>query len=247
MSAAATTEAIMPTSDDNVLTPQLINQLKVSPEIITELRGLLKVFHEYCITYQLQYWAIGGTLLGLVRHNDVIPWDDDIDVGILDIDKPKLLMVLQAICKDHKNTYNFEMTGLVRTSGWKLRRVCNTDPKFHVDIDVFIFERVSIPKSVTNNKLIRTKVFESDENVLPWPYDVFNEEDMYVTDDWGGVQNELKLYDFGPDGGEIFAPCNPYPYLNTKYKNWRDYAVVFNHHKHSVLYQKKLKIPSGLF
>ena len=47
--------------------------------IITDV---LRAFHEICEKYGLTYYAIGGTAIGAVRHQGIIPWDDDIDVGM---------------------------------------------------------------------------------------------------------------------------------------------------------------------
>lgn len=46
-------------------------------------QALLCEFIGICEKLGLQYFAVQGTLLGAVRHEGSIPWDDDIDVGML--------------------------------------------------------------------------------------------------------------------------------------------------------------------
>lgn len=51
----------------------------------------LKAFMSFCEKYDLKYYAVSGTCLGAVRHKGIIPWDDDIDVGMPRKDYEKLL------------------------------------------------------------------------------------------------------------------------------------------------------------
>ena len=44
---------------------------------------ILKDFSVVCQKHSLPYFAIYGTAIGAVRHGGFIPWDDDIDVGML--------------------------------------------------------------------------------------------------------------------------------------------------------------------
>src|SRR3954447_23034161 len=43
---------------------------------------MLKIFDLLCRTHGIDYFLTGGSLIGAVRHNGFIPWDDDLDVGM---------------------------------------------------------------------------------------------------------------------------------------------------------------------
>lgn len=43
-------------------------------------KKMLALLDEFCQNNGLRYWVCGGTMLGTVRHNGFIPWDDDVDV-----------------------------------------------------------------------------------------------------------------------------------------------------------------------
>lgn len=54
---------------------------------------LLKKLLEVCQKHNLKIWAEGGTLLGTVREQGYIPWDDDIDMVMLRDDYDELARI----------------------------------------------------------------------------------------------------------------------------------------------------------
>lgn len=47
-----------------------------------ELLEMAKDYHSFCEKNNLQYYMIGGSLLGAIRHKGFIPWDDDMDLAM---------------------------------------------------------------------------------------------------------------------------------------------------------------------
>ena len=75
-------------------------------------RGLLKQNHiltqelldfiaNVCKKYNLEYWLDFGLLLGAIRHEGFIPWDDDGDIGMMRKDYNVLLDVIEDEIKEH--------------------------------------------------------------------------------------------------------------------------------------------------
>lgn len=61
-----------------------------------------------CKKHGIQYFLHGGTFLGAVRHEDFIPWDDDVDILFLREDYEKFLEVYETEADERFKLLRFE-------------------------------------------------------------------------------------------------------------------------------------------
>ena len=123
-----------------------IQDLKKGQVIMT---NMLKEFDKICRDNNLKYWCIGGTLIGAIRHNGWVPWDGDVDIGMLDEDYNKF----KKIINKHK-LIDMEFSEPKDKPCSKLRSKKakyiytewgnNSDQDKGIQIDIFIFKTNNI-------------------------------------------------------------------------------------------------------
>ena len=84
---------------------------------------MLYEIDKYLENNEISYSIISGTMLGAIRHNGFIPWDDDIDIGILRSDYNKLVKLLRENCYITENLFG---TGFEIDEGeWPFIKIYN--------------------------------------------------------------------------------------------------------------------------
>ncbi len=115
---------------------------------------MLSNFHAYCKEHGIRYTVICGSLLGAIRHKGFIPWDDDIDVGLMRDDYEKLIELLKkepiegCFIQDYSSDSHYYQpyAKLVKNDTVFIeayRKNCKA--KSGIFIDIFPFDSISKP------------------------------------------------------------------------------------------------------
>lgn len=140
--------------DDAVLRRLQLTELEILDEIV-----------RICENNDIHYYLVGGTLLGAIRHNGFIPWDDDLDIAM----PRKDYLRFCELCKTQLDQKYFLHNAQTDDKYWlifakvrKKRTEINEANIKHLDtekgiyVDIFPFDDAPQQKKRFRTKIIKT-------------------------------------------------------------------------------------------
>ena len=189
---------------------------KVVKRIYALGRTLSQVFQQF----NFHYWTSGGTTLGTIRHRGLIPWDDDLDLCILQEHEPKFINVIAPYLQEFHNIRVVP----VNSVGYRI---------FHQNESEDITENTQLINykypfcDVFVMAKIKTKVKIADARGRTiWPKEKYQYQD---------IENPVfrKFADF-----QFLTPNNPEAYLDATYGY--DWNIVGETQNYSHIFRESL-------
>ena len=165
-----------------------------------EIYLIVKIFHELCEKHNITYWVDGGTLLGCVREQGQIPYDNDADVGMLPEDYEKFLSIKHELENEPYNyIVNIHIDGMTKIITYNncMKNIANEE-LFLPCLDIVVYHKVA--------KLI---VIKNKDMRQSYPKSYYHIENLFPLTD-------IKYSDI-----ILKAPNNPFPYLERYYGDWK--------------------------
>ena len=221
---------------------------------------ILKFIAKVCDDNNINYFLIAGTLLGAIRHDGFIPWDDDIDIALKREDYIKLKRVLLTLNDENYEIIDNSINDSYFYPFYKVidKRTIIDEPSFnHIDnygiyIDVFAID--GMPE---NDRLIK-RHYNKIKNLQRLIF--YNNEKRIIDSNPFRLLLKLVIKQYAHLLGNrriIFkynSICSKYDVNNSTFSisNWPIYkfdsevkpSKLFNDTTEHVFEKEKFKIPS---
>lgn len=223
--------------------------LKLVQDLSQEfLNFMVNVFDKY----ELQYCLTGGVLLGAVRHQGYVPWDDDVDIRMMRCDLKKFLKIINFELKNNnldKYVY-IKVDRIYKGVLLNFVQIFYSSKHLLTNIDIFPFDFIKELNDGTENifleerrkfkKDIRSGISRASAeahyfknlNISHRPQEHIisgvdgpNRFLLYKTEDIF----PLKKYCFNDT--LYYGPNNPDKYLTTAYGDYKDIPDSIRNHR----------------
>lgn len=156
---------------------------------------ILKDFIKICEENDLTYYMYAGSLLGAIRHNGFIPWDDDLDVIMFRDDFEKFKKIFNSpndkykllSIETEKDYFHLLSKLMLNNTKFEEKWVNQVDFNIGINIDIFVLDDLSdnklkrsfqLKKSFLYNKLLIMSKIKLDD--LPFITKVITHVGYYI-------------------------------------------------------------------
>ena len=223
------------------------NKINSSKKIDQNFKALIEILNEN----KINYWVCHGTLLGIIRDNQLIRWDHDIDIGV--IESKIYRKILPAIFKkkgfrEVKKTFlkNDGMLKFIKDGGREIdinfykinMRTKKAFAKWNIPRNLFmrIIDVLSFAKNYKGRLYKLINLLGFTENFFLYLKKILVINNFFYS--YAGYSHHkkyiLKLKKYYFLGLEIYVPNDYNKYLEAIYgKKWKTPVKKYNWIKHS--------------
>lgn len=213
--------------------------------------AILSHFSQIAQKYNLTWWLDSGTLIGYLRHNDFVPWDDDLDIAMMRSDYDRLKHILK---KEFNSNGFYYCIGEITRLYYKNIHVWvdifpmdtgySQIPPQGKELDSFFVKLAEIKSQIdwddtkwknhkqpVSDKYLRAAKDYRDNILVPNPVKngfIFYGVEVFVRSRCVFSHSDifpLKKINFL--GIKAFIPNRSEKYLSLMYNNWRDWPKNF--------------------
>ncbi len=206
------------------------------------MSNMLREFDRICRKYNIRYWCVGGTLIGVLRHKGWIPWDGDIDVAMLEKDYANFKKIVQKELpkemwfqsSDNDENYKYNIPKIRNLNSCYIEYTNNGGTQWHngLQLDIFLYDKQG-NELICNKGDPEMRIKLSYDTIFPLKEKKFEDIIVYIPNKY--IEYNKKAWGEYPPKLPIISKRLPHEGKMDAFK-----TCPFHYKKYPKLYKKKL-------
>lgn len=132
-------------------------KIVIGKSMLVDAINMLRFIDIYLTKNNITYYLIGGTLLGAVRHHNIIPWDADCNISVLKNNEKNFLSMGAWLNEQGYRLVRFQF-------GYKIYHLNTNFPYINVYImeesnDKYVFSSIELQKKFAIHNIFKSELF----------------------------------------------------------------------------------------